>query len=403
MLYRCLVVLSLVTLPMHSYAMPTGKENAENKLEKKSTYTSRRPGARKPFLQKKQRQSLPVKRNSFCDMSLKQEKILTKKHKTEFDDEGSESDPSLAFVESPSLESSESPQSSLPLLNLDDLEVSIESITSLFPLSSLSTELPKPAPFVLSLSDDSSEDHFSSDDFSPSYTTPPSSPVKPVLATPQSKFWSPVKSDFALTPVEDLTSPFVRKKLSRKKFLEFFREQTFMEKTVFYQDSLFDPRALVIGSDGKWETNLERMKQGRCPVGHRGIVEKENAEGLSVSEVRRRQRYHRIELQHVTQKDTNTEDDPICEMTHAAHMSRETNFVLKLDTETGTYKIIKKHLTVDAAKELAAQHRDYFVRTNILHFREGASLIDRPEFRSWREKYWKHRAEQLKPQRLELF
>lgn len=399
MLYRCLMALSLVTLPMHSYAMPAGKENAENK----SSYTNRQLSTRKPFSQKKQRQSLPVKRSAYSDLSPKQETIPLKKHRSDLVDEGSESDPSLASVESPFLESFESPQSSLPLLDLDDLEVSIESTTSLFPLSSLSTELPKPAPFVLSLSDDSSVDYFSSDDFSPSYATPPSSPVKPVLVTPQSKFWSPVKSDFALTPVEDLTSPFVRKKLSRKKFLEFFREQTFMEKTVFYQDSLFDPRALVIGSDGKWESNLERMKQGRCPVGHKGIVEKENAEGMSVSEVRRRQRYHRIELQHVTQKDTNTEDDPICEMTHAVHMSRETNFVLKLDPETGTYKIIKKHLTVDAAKELAAQHRDYFVRTNILHFREGASLIDRPEFRSWREKYWKHRAEQLKPQSLQLF
>ncbi len=401
MLYRGFLLSSLLFIPVHSYAMIDFDQTEYD--------------------------SFSLKRSTIDDKSLFPDSISTKKHKFEIEDNGSESEPSLSPSDAGILTFPDESLSTFPPLSLTDSDdFSRSSFTSIpFASSEQDSELdefdlgeafsvvqcgtPNPSVTYAPLSGlpKPSDSIFRSKEEPSKVSSPPiRSPLRSIQKcnsprTPLTKFLSPFKREIASSGAN--TSPEYKKIFSRSRMLKFYNSQEFSGKTVFYQEALYDPRALVMDSNGKWETNLERMKQGRCPVGHRGIVLRENAENLTKDEIRRQQRDFRIELQHVTQKDTGTEDDPICEMTHMAHMSRDTNFVLKKEPETGRIQIIEKHLTVEEAKQYIEKHPDCYMRTNVLHFRDGPSLINRSEFGPWREKYWKHRANQIESVVVSLF
>ena len=160
-------------------------------------------------------------------------------------------------------------------------------------------------------------------------------------------------------------------------------------KKVYQAGFLFDPYAEVV-TEGKWITNLERTKKGLCPIGHKGIVTKEERQNLTVHEIKERQRFYRIELHHMIQKDTGTDEDPICEATYAAHMGKNARMILEFNAKTKTVEIVHTGLTKAEALKLCKEGQ--FIVTNTLHFRKGASLIDRESFNTWKEKYWKNRA-----------
>lgn len=227
-----------------------------------------------------------------------------------------------------------------------------------------------------------------------------SSPKK----TPERIFWHRIKEDLALSQgssslsqgSSSLTdSPFVRQIIRRHNPDTFFDRFEFDGKTVYSANILFDPDAMVLSKSGEWETNLERMKRGRSPIGHKGIVSIENRTRFSHKQVYDIQRPYRIDMQHMTQKDTGSAEDPICEMTHIAHMGYDTYFLLEYDQLIGEMKIVYSNLTKEQATTHLAQNPHYFLASNVLHFREGKSLIDRTAFRIWRENYWKYRAKML--------
>jgi len=188
-------------------------------------------------------------------------------------------------------------------------------------------------------------------------------------------------------------SPYVRKINAKEELERFYKCKNVLGKTVYQRTKLFDPHALVLSKLGVWETNLDRMKRGLCPVGHKGIHD--NAvTGLTNEVIRKNQKLYRIELQHVTQKDTGTDADPILEMTHAAHMGKNAKFAIRVNADKNEIEILASNLTkMDATAFLAKQNDPAcFIVTNLLHFRKGESKINRDEFNSWREKYWKERA-----------
>lgn len=175
----------------------------------------------------------------------------------------------------------------------------------------------------------------------------------------------------------------------------FSRTIKFKEQVVFQSDDLFDPQALVLSESGKWETNLARMKRGCSPIGHKGISPKKDAlSGDQRSEILRKQKHYRIELHHLTQKDTETSEDPICEMTHDAHMGENCHQIFKI-SEDGKMNIVASSLKTEEAEKLLEEDSDYIMMSNVLHFRRGASLIDRSAFSIWREAYWQHQAKQI--------
>lgn len=193
------------------------------------------------------------------------------------------------------------------------------------------------------------------------------------------------------TPVK---SPDVRKLYKKNDPGNYFSgTTTFQGKTLFQVDNLFDPEAEILKKSGGWETNLERMKKGKTPVCYNGIVSKDERSSLPRDEIRKKQKYYRIELQHVTQKDTGTDEDPICEMTHAAHMGKNARLILEQDTDTQEIRIVHTSLEKDEAVARCETHQ--FIATNVLYFRKGPSLIDRTEFDLWRTDYWKNRAAEI--------
>lgn len=144
--------------------------------------------------------------------------------------------------------------------------------------------------------------------------------------------------------------------------------------------------------DGVWKTNLERMKEGLCPIGHKGIASKEERTTLTPSAIKKKLSLYRIELHHMTQKDTGTPEDPICEMTHAAHMGENARLILNFSA-TNELEIVHSSLEKKEALELCEDNE--FAVTNVLHFRTGDFLINRKEFNAWKADYWKERAAEI--------
>lgn len=231
--------------------------------------------------------------------------------------------------------------------------------------------------------------------------------------TPERRFWKPFKKKFiesGLLSERGLTSPEVRKIYRETDTGDFFSSCIRFEgKTVFQADDLFDPSALALNIDGKWETNLERMKRGLSPIGHKGIFKedtfkedtfKEDTSAVlskfQIQRIRRTQRKYRIELQHMTQKDTGLDDDSICEMTHDAHMGEDTRHIVRENSQTGEFEIVASSLKLAEALRYLELHPECFMVADVLHFRTGHSLIDREEFALWRIAYWKARAEDIK-------
>lgn len=213
------------------------------------------------------------------------------------------------------------------------------------------------------------------------------------------KFFSPLRRELAKKEYADGNttkqtpgSPMVRKTFSEVDSGNYFTPVVIVGKTVAQADFLFDPHAEAL-TDGKWKTNLERMKEGLCPIGHKGIVSKKEQTTLTGATVKKRQSPYRIELHHVTQKDTGKAEDPICEMTHVAHMGENARIILNFNSETEALEIVHSSLEKKEALELCDE--DQFIVTNVLHFRKGDSFINRKEFNSWRIEYWKARAAEI--------
>lgn len=217
--------------------------------------------------------------------------------------------------------------------------------------------------------------------------------------TAEQKFWLTSRCQLALEKHKrgktkaTVESPVVRKIYKKHDTGNFFECVRILGKTVFKTDHLFDPEALVLSKSGIWETNLVRMATGRSPIGHRGIASQDEKTSLPSDAIRRKQIDYRIDLQHITQKDTGTDDDPICEMTHAAHMGLNARLILQEDLETQEIQIIASGLTKEVALSLLVPGQ--VITTNTLHFRTGPSLINRSSFGKWRTEYWMERAAEI--------
>ncbi|MBA3813766.1 MAG: hypothetical protein H0X26_04645 [Alphaproteobacteria bacterium] len=214
-------------------------------------------------------------------------------------------------------------------------------------------------------------------------------------------FLSPIRRDFVTNQHSNpeknfLGSPEVRKILHKRDPGNYWsRELRFEEKTVYQADFLFDPYAEVL-TEGEWITNLERMKLGLCPIGHKGIVGPEVRNLSTNKEISALKRMERIELHHTTQNDTGTDKDPLAEMTHAAHMGTNARLIIAPPHGASAMSIVHSSLEKKDALELCAENQ--FILTNVLHFRDPkkGSFINRKSFDAWREEYWKHRAAEIK-------
>ncbi len=244
-------------------------------------------------------------------------------------------------------------------------------------------------------------------------TTTPKKPEKemvPVFSpllkdTPtkvESKFWAPFRTELVLAEYKTgekcaVLSPEVRKIYQENDPGNLFKRIEFEKKIVFQADFLFNPEDKVLNKKGRWRTNLKRMKKGLAPVSRKGITREEERSSLEVTEIKKKQKSYRIELQHVTQKDTGSDQDPIVEMTHIAHMGKNSYFILKHDNENKTISILHSNIIKEEAIRIIEEKKDenLIKVANVLHFRKGASLIKREEFNPWRKVYWKHRAKEI--------
>lgn len=187
-----------------------------------------------------------------------------------------------------------------------------------------------------------------------------------------------------------VSSPIVRDIFKHDSLLQYFTRCCMVNgKTVYQADFLFDPSAKVY-TDGKWITNLKRMKMGKAPIGYSGIISEQERTALTPQEITKRQKLYSIELHHFTQKDTNTDADPIGEATHDAHMGRTKRYIIKIDDKTREVYIVHSNLEKEEARKLCGPNQ--FIVSNVLHFRKGRSLINRDEFNDWRKAYWERRA-----------
>ncbi len=213
--------------------------------------------------------------------------------------------------------------------------------------------------------------------------------------SPLKKYLSPMRRDIVYGKYEgDLTSPQFRKIFSKNDSGNYYTRKVFvLNKYVLQADHLFNPYALVLNNIGKWETNLQRMNSGRSPVAQKGIANEEERKNLTPSQIRSKQSPFIIELHHVTQKDTGTNEDPICEITRRAHMGRDGRLLVKVDEEQNSVNILASSLSKDAA--LLMRKDGQTIEKNLLHFRKGKSLIDRESFSKWRIDYWKERAKEI--------
>ena len=223
--------------------------------------------------------------------------------------------------------------------------------------------------------------------------------------TPERHYWSPfkrgmIKEEYpTLDKKKTISSPWVREFYKRIDSGDFFSRHEFEGKTVGQAD-LFDPHSQVLSQTKVWETNLQRMERGCAPVGDKGIISAEERVLLTYSEIQKKQNLYKIDLQHVTQKDTGTEEDPICEMTHDAHMGIDTRFLLEQDSITQEVRIAYSGLKKEEALRILESNPHLHMVANVLHFRGGGrSLIDRRLFNDWKSAYWKSRASEIKSNR----
>lgn len=219
--------------------------------------------------------------------------------------------------------------------------------------------------------------------------------IQPSPITAQRYFFSPLRR--AIVTEIDVTSPFIRE-IHKQEILEkFYTYKRVNGKSVYQKNELFNITDNVLSSKGIWETNLERMRRGCCPVAYKGIATDAEIKETTTQVIRKKQKYFRIELQHVTQKDTDTDQDPIVEMTHAAHMGKDARIVVRYNKELGTKEILASSLSKEDAENFLQNLKDgnCSIETNILHFRKGSSFVDRSKFGTWRENYWKKRAEEF--------
>jgi hypothetical protein len=161
-------------------------------------------------------------------------------------------------------------------------------------------------------------------------------------------------------------------------------------KKIAQADFLFSPTAEVLTKDG-WKTNLELMERGECPIGHRGILRKEQRKNFKPSVIKQMQKRYRIELHHVTQEDSGK----ICELTHQAHMGKNARLILEPHAnDTEGVHIVHSSLEKEAA--LALLKKDQTIVTNVLHPKRGSSSINRKKFASLKTQHWKNRAAKIK-------
>ena len=81
------------------------------------------------------------------------------------------------------------------------------------------------------------------------------------------------------------------------------------------------------------------------------------------------------------------------EVTNAAHMGKNARMILGLDDKTKEMRIVHSNLEKEEALKLCRDGQ--YIVTNLLHFRKGASLINREEFNGWKKEYWKTRAAEI--------
>jgi len=214
------------------------------------------------------------------------------------------------------------------------------------------------------------------------------------LVSPERPFFGPIREEMALLKFASskVSSPEVRKVYKKYDTGQFFSVISLKGQSIFIADQLFDPKAKVYSSQRGWETNQKRMEHGEAPIGHQGIVSKEDRKSLSIREILKRQKSYRIELQHVMQ----TEKGPICEMTHKYHMGRDMRFAVGESPKSKKPKIFQKDLTKSEARRHLASHPTHKVESNVLHFRHGRSRINRNRFAELKKKHWITRAKAIK-------
>lgn len=229
----------------------------------------------------------------------------------------------------------------------------------------------------------------------------PSSPTKR-----EKDYWLEARKRFVLEQHPNgqkkrkvLSSPKAKEILKAKDDGSFFsRKVTFQERTVLQADFLFGLDSVVLSDTEKWETNLQRMQRGASPIAYKGIISDDQRDKVSQREILKLQNRYRIDMQHVTQRESrqgeDPEENPICEMTHAAHMGRNAYMLVEYDIKTKETQIARSDLEKEEAKNLILKENQFLV-ANVLHFRSGDSLIDRSDFNSWRKAYWAYRAEQI--------
>lgn len=245
------------------------------------------------------------------------------------------------------------------------------------------------------------------ENFSSSKVSNQKVPIFPFLltaspTTAELKYFSPVRRSLALAGYKEgiqkkvpISSPEVRGILKNNDQRNYWTQNVcFKEKYVCQADFLFDPDAEVMDHNGIWETNLERMHQGHCPIGHKGITHKKERKTLPIEEIQSQQKRYRIELHHLTQKDTCTHKDPICEITHVAHMGKNARLIIK--PSPGADGIIIVHSSQDKENATRLCKSGEAIKTNLLHFQTGSTHIERAgDFDPWRKAYWKNRAKEI--------
>src|SRR5216683_518313 len=112
---------------------------------------------------------------------------------------------------------------------------------------------------------------------------PPPSFVSPENTSPEKGFLSPIRRTIVKEKYDNggfVTSPFIRKVLSKEILQPYYTYNRVNDKTVYQRDELFDINARVLNLDGTWKTNLERMRRGLCPIGHKGIATEQEIHSL---------------------------------------------------------------------------------------------------------------------------
>jgi len=214
----------------------------------------------------------------------------------------------------------------------------------------------------------------------------------------EQNYFSPIKRQLAVRLYKTgenkslISSPEFRRILAAYDTGTHFTGEMKIRGRRILQSNLFHHDDLVL-YEGQWITNLQRMEMGLTPIGRKGILSEREREILKADEIYKIQNQNKIELHHVTQKDTG-EDNPIVEMTHSAHHGSNTRLILERDPVSHEVHVVYSRLEKEQVDALLQKHQ--FTVSNVLHFREGSSLINRDEWNEVRSEYWKARAEGIK-------